>query len=532
MSILFTEELFALFFVITAGLIIGRIKIRGFSLDMSAVIFIALFLGYMGIKVPSVFKSFGLLLFIFTVGMQSGPGFFNSFLSHGRKSVLLVSILILSGVGAALLFCELFGIHNNGMILGLFNGGMTSSIGLAASSDILDSPYISIGYSIAYPFAVILSLLFFQFLPILLRIDWKKEEQISEEEERSKIPVLIRCDYLVENPNIDGKTISELNLRATTQCSISRVKHDGLTITPVKNTKIFTGDVLRIIGAENMHEKIQILIGRPVEDEDMDLRQTGEVVWVLVTNKNVIGKTLAELNLFSNYDSTIVRIRRASVDLPPSGKMKLRFGDRVLVATTTANEKAIAKFLGNDTKLLSDTDFLPITLGIVIGILLGNIQIPLGSFNFKLGLSGGVLISSLILSSIGKTGPIIWSMSSSSNILFRELGLLLFTAAIGTEAGSHISGAFNEGALNLVAIGLLIAITPFIIGFLIGKYCFKMKFLNLMGVLSGGMTTSFGLMAISSKTSSDVPRINYATVYPFGLVLMIIIPQLLALFLK
>ncbi len=526
------EGLFALFLVITVGLIIGRIKIRGFSLDMSAVIFIALFLGYMGVEVPSVFKTFGLLLFIFTVGMQSGPGFFNSFLSDGRKSILFVTLVVLSGVGAALLFCKLFGIADSGLIVGLFTGGMSSSIGLAASSDILNSPYVSIGYSIAYPFSILICLLFFYLLPVVLRVNFKHEEVLSDEEEKQKAPLLVRFDYKVENPNVDGRTISELDLRARTHCSISRIKHADETFGPTKNSHIFLGDILRIIGPADKHEELETLIGKPVEDVDMQFDDKNEVIWLLVTNRKIIGKTLAELNLFSAYDSTIVRIRRAGIDLPPTGRMKLRFGDRLFVSTTKTQEKAISRLFGNDDKRLSDTDFLPITLGILLGILLGSVEIPLGAFSFKLGLSGGVLIASLVLSAIGKTGPVIWSMSSSSNILFRELGLLLFTAAVGTEAGSHISSAFSNGGEKLILIGALISITPFIVGFFLGRYVFKMNFMTLLGTLSGGMTTSFGLMAIGSRTNSDIPRLNYAKVYPFGLVLMIILSQILALALK
>ena len=221
MDELFTQGLFALFFVISVGLMLGRVKIKGFSLDVSGVIFIAMLLGYWGVEIPKMFQNFGILLFIFTVGIQSGPTFFATLFSDGKKPIFLTAILVCTGALLSVVLCYVFGLGDVGSILGVFNGGMASSIGLAASIDIVPSAKISLDYSLIYPFGVVITILFFQLLPTVCKIDFKKENAMDAEDNRKRNPIILRCDYRIENPAIDGRKISDLNFRTTTGGDIS-----------------------------------------------------------------------------------------------------------------------------------------------------------------------------------------------------------------------------------------------------------------------------------------------------------------------
>jgi len=526
MDNLISVSYLALFLIISLGLLAGRAKIKGFSLDISAVIFIAMLMGHFGFRLPSEYQHIGLLLFIFTIGIQSGPGFFRSFRQYGKQLFIIATIIIASGALVTYGISHLLSI-DKALAVGLFNGAMTSTPGLAAAVEVSGSPLASIGYGIAYPFGVVGVVLFVSLLPKLLKVDFKKSEEEFTKNLHQSYPEFIPGNFRVENPNIHGKNLKDLKFRTATNCVISRVKHNGVTTTPSRDSILHIGDIIRALGTKDDLENVKLLIG-PATDEVLDLDKGHDVQWLLVTSKQVINKPLQKLNLGANYDATVVRIRRSGIELKPMHYTMLRFGDRLLVASSRESMRQVVKLLGNDDKRLSETDFLPITLGIVIGILVGMINIPVfGLFNFSLGITGGVLASALVLSGIGKTGPIIWSMSSNANQLFRELGLLMFLATVGCEAGGHIAGTFSEYGASLLIAGAAITLIPLIIAFITGRYLLKMNFLTLMGVITGGMTSTPGLAAINSQSDSGIAQVAYAAVYPLALVLMIVFSNIL-----
>lgn len=526
MEFLISVSHLALFLIISLGLIVGKASIKGFSLDISAVIFIAMLLGHFGFRLPKEYQQIGLLLFIFTIGIQAGPGFFRSFRQYGKQLFIIAAIIIASGALVTWLLSGLMHI-DKALAVGLFNGAMTSTPGLAAAVEVSKSPMASIGYGIAYPFGVVGVVLFVSFAPKLLRINFKKSEEEFNSGLKQNYPEFIAANFRVENPNINGKSLLELRFKSVTSCVISRIKHLDTTTTPSRDTVLYTGDVIRALGTAEDLEKVKLFIG-PQTDEGLPLDKGHDVQWVLVTNKEVINKPLQKLNLGANYDATVVRIRRSGIEIRPMHYTMLRFGDRLLIATSRDSMRQVVKLLGNDDKRLSETDFLPITLGIVIGILVGMIKIPVfGLFNFSLGITGGVLASALILSGIGKTGPIIWSMSSNANQLFRELGLLIFLATVGCEAGGHIAETFNTYGTGPILAGVAITLIPLIIALIAGIYLLKMNFLTLMGVITGGMTSTPGLAAINTQSDSGIAQVAYAAVYPLALVLMIIFSNIL-----
>ncbi|MBN2091656.1 transporter [candidate division KSB1 bacterium] len=526
MSHLLTNSYFALFLIISLGIILGRFKIKGISLDLSAVIFAALILGHFGVVIPQDFQQIGLVLFIFTIGIQSGPGFFESFRKQG-KQLILVSVVILTVAGlTSVILASVFDVDYK-MVVGLYNGALTSTPGLAAAIESTKSALASIGYGIAYPFGVIGVILFVRLVPKILRKDLKEDEMEYTKSMCIDYPKISNFNFVVENINLNGKAIGELDIAKMTGATISRVMHAGAATTPNPETILHLNDLIKAVGDQEALERVRVLVGRTTTEE-IPLSRHYDVQWVLVTNKKIVNKRLAQLHLPSYYNATITRIRRSGIDISPMPNMQIRFGDRLMVACDKENMKKVVELMGNDDKRLSETDFLPISLGIVLGVILGQINFPLwGNTTFNLGITGGVLAIALILSRIGKTGPIIWSMSGPANQLIRHLGLLLFLAAVGTDAGVHLVDTVMHYGLKLILIGSLITLLPMMAGLIVGHFVFKMNFLTLMGVITGAMTSTPGLAAVDTMTESNAPQIGYATVYPIALVLMIIGSQII-----
>lgn len=516
---LFQNSYFALFVIIALGYMIGKIKVFGVSLDVSAVIFVALVFGHFGVTIDPIIQDIGLVLFIFTIGIQAGPGFFDSLKQHGVKLASLAMILILVAAIVTIV-CQYLCHFEPAIAAGLLAGALTSTPGLASATDQFGS-LSSIGYGIAYPFGVIGVIIFLRLLPKFMRANLGKEEQLWEAETNSNIPLLVAQNFRITNENVNGKTLGELQFRRMTDAVVSRVMHGVEAITPSPTTILYQGDLVRAVGTEESIEKVKLLIGQPI-DQEIPLSGNYDVQSVLVTNKEVVSKTLAQLNLQSNYDATVTRIRRSGIDIKPSPDAKIRFGDKLVVACSKDNMEQVFRLFGNDAKRLSDTDIFPIALGIVLGVLVGK-------FTF-LGLTGGVLVVALVLSRLGKTGPILWTMSSASNLLLRELGLIFFLSVVGTQAGATLVDTYLQYGYELFLAGAIITLVPMIATALIAKLVYKTNLLTLLGALAGGMTSTPGLAAISPMTKSNAPQIAYATVYPIAMVLLVLVVKLLALF--
>ncbi len=522
---LLTNNYFALFLIVALGFILGRVKIVGLSLDVSAVIFVALIFGHFGIIIPIDFQYLGLVLFIFTIGIQAGPGFFESFKKEGRALATFATLLIIVAGLLTIIIVFAFNIDKN-IAIGLFTGALTSTPGLAAAIDYTGSPLASIGYGVGYPFGVIGVILFIRFLPKILGISIKNSEDDHHSKMKEEFPEIVRRNFIVENENVVGKSIGELRIRYMTKAVVSRVVHNGTAVTPTPETILHKGDLIKAVGPEDALKRVELLIGEPTEEE-IPLDPNYDVRSVLVTNKEVVNKTIGQINLLHTYNATITRIRRSGINIPPTPHSKLQFGDKLVIASSKANMEMVANIFGNDQKRLSDTDILPVALGIILGVLVGKINIALGSFSFSPGLTGGVLIVALVLSRIGKTGPVIWTMSGAANQLLRQLGLIFFLAAVGTGAGAEIVSIFEQYGLRLFLFGGLITLIPMILAAVAGKWFFKMNVLSMLGAISGSMTSTPGLAAADSMTETNAHSIAYATVYPVAMVLLIIIVQLI-----
>jgi putative transport protein len=524
---LFSNTYFVLFLIIVIGFIIGRIKIKGISLDVSAVIFVALVFGHYGIEIPKDFQYIGLVLFIFTIGIQAGPSFFESFKKNGRELAVLSSILIGSSGLMAFVIYYFFGIDKN-LVIGLLNGALTSTPGLAAVIDATGSPLASIGYGIGYPFGVIGVILFVSFLPRILRINLKDEEKKYKEEMSAGYPEITKKHYIVENENVIGKTYGELNIRFMTKAVVSRIMQNNVVIAPEPEIVFQRGDVVKAVGTSDALERVKLLIG-PETTQEIPLDTNFDIKSILVTNKNVVKKTLGQINILDTYHATITRIRRSGIDISPSPSTKLQYGDKLVVVCHKTNMKHVSRIFGDDTSKLSNTDFLPIATGIILGILVGKLSINFNSFSFSLGLTGGILLVALVLGRTGKTGPIMWTMTGTANQLLRQFGLLFFLAAVGTSAGSSLVNTFQEYGLELFVYGILITLIPMIITTFIARMFFKLNILTLLGTLTGSMTSTPGLAAVDNLVDIDAPSVAYATVYPIAMVLLIVVVQILSL---
>ncbi|MFI3267783.1 MAG: aspartate:alanine exchanger family transporter [Rikenellaceae bacterium] len=524
---LFSSAYFALFVIVALGFILGRVNFRGISLDVSAVIFVALLFGHFGVVIPSALSEFGMVLFIFTIGMQAGPGFFDSFRSKGKSLVILAIVIIAAAAITAVATKFIFGFNVMDTV-GLLTGALTSTPGLASAKE-LAGDGSAVSYGIAYPFGVIGVILFIKLLPKILNQKVKDVEQEIENRAKEQFPTVHSKVFKVTNTNIFNRSLADLKVRVMTGAVVSRIMNDKGLFTPTAKSLLQEGDLVKAVGTEEALDKMKMFIGE-VCDRDLPLSADLDIVTGLVTNKSIVNATIQSINLQQTYGCTITRVRRSSLDLTPTPDLTLKMGDKLTIVGEKDNLKGALNVLGNDAKRLSDTDLLPVALGVVIGVLFGKISLDFGgSMSFSFGLTGGILLIALSLSAIGKTGPIVWTMSGSANQLLRQLGLILFLAGVGTSAGKTVVATFLESGWSLFIAGFLITLIPMIVAAIVGKYVLKINILDLMGAITGGMTSTPGLAAADSMTDTTAPSVAYATVYPVAMVFLILAVQLIAI---
>lgn len=460
LAFLQANSVLALFIIITVGFVLGNINVKGFSFDVSAVIFVALIFGHYGIQVPGVVQTMGLVLFIFTVGIQAGPGFFDSFRRRGRKYVLMVILLVAFTLLLAVALKYGFDIPS-AMLTGIVCGALTSTPGLSVAIEATNSPLASIGYGIAYPLGVIGVIVFIKLLPRMMRVNPLVEFERLKEADREQHEELLNATFRVEHHAVFGKRISDIQLRSMTGATVTRIQKGVDVIIPEYDTILEGNDLVRVVGTQASLERMELLVGPRVEDIQ-SLNQGYRIESLLLTNKAMVNQPLSRLQIHGGSNVLVTRIRRSGIDFSPSPTTVLKFGDKVTVACHERELAGVSKLLGNNARALSDTDFFPIALGIVLGFFLGNVEVKVGSsFSMSLGLTGGVLVTALLLSNIGKTGPILWTMTGSANNLLRQLGLLLFLAGVGTGAGASLVDTVRETGVFLLLVGGGTDVSPY-----------------------------------------------------------------------
>jgi putative transport protein len=536
------NQLLLLFTVIGLGYLVGQIKVFGFSLGVSAVLFVGIAFGALDkrLGVPESMYIIGLVLFVYAIGLQSGPTFFASFQKRGFRTNGIAATLLASGAIAAIVLWKILGISAPSAA-GLFCGALTNTPALAATVETVRTLSINlpqevadlnanssvVTYGLAYPFGVLGVLLWFFVFTKIFKIDFAKEEAARLKESGSD--TILSRTYHITNPALAGKTVGEsLKLLGQPGFALSRIKKGEMTSIVTPDTFLSAGDWIVAVGTSEALERARILFGEesavhmPLDNTGIDFRR------IFVSHPAVVGKRIHELNLEREFGATITRLRRGDVDFVPSQGTTLELGDRIRVVTRHENIDRITKYFGDSMKSISETDFLSISFGIVLGVMVGMIPFPLPhGMVFKLGFAGGPLIVALLLGRLERTGPIIWALPFTANLVLRQIGLVFFLAGIGTKAGYGFGATFQSGGWGLIAAGALITTCVVVLTILVGYKYLKLPMSAVMGMASGMHTQPACLAYANQQAQSDQPNIWYATVYPASMITKIILAQII-----
>ena len=544
------HTVFILALVIASGIALSRIKIKGVSFGMTWILFTGIvaghFLGAESIHHDTLhfIKEFGLILFVFFIGLQVGPGFFSSLKSGGLKLISLAALVILLGAVTTYVIHLVTGEPLPTMV-GVMSGAVTNTPGLGAAQqafadaggavnkELADS--ISLGYAVAYPLGVIGIIMSMIIMRYVLRIDFKKEDEgLAAMSKETHLPHRYSVEFT--NEMLDGKTIAVAHMLINRQFVVSRIMHtSGEIVMADGNSQLSIGDRLRIICSEEDSEAILAFFGKPVEmtaDEwGATAMQSTPLVSrrILITREDVNGKTFADLRLRTRYGINITRVHRAGVDLIPYQGMELQVGDKVMVVGPEAAVAAAEKALGNSLKKLDHPNLFPIFIGIALGVLLGSLPLMNVPQPVKLGLAGGPLIVAILIGRFGPHFKMVTYTTMSANLMLREIGLAMFLAAVGIGASDGFVDAIINGGYKWIGYGVIITVLPLIIVALIARLKFKVNYYTMMGLMSGAMTDPPALGFANQSSGNDMPAIGYATVYPVVMFLRVLTAQLMML---
>lgn len=533
--------------VAVVGLWIGNVKIRGVGFGIGGVLFGGIIVGHFvdqaGVALSSpmlhFIQEFGLILFVYTIGIQVGPGFFASLRVSGlRLNLFAILIVILGGLVTAVLH-KLFNIPLP-VVLGIFSGAVTNTPALGAGQQILRDlgvPFevvdqMGMSYAMAYPFGICGILLTMWLVRLFFRINVEKEAQQFEESSGNGHAHLHTINVRVENPNLHQMAIQDVPMLNSDNIVCSRLKRGELLMVPASGTLIQAGDLLHLVGRPEDLHNAQLVIGQEVATS-LSTRGTDlKVERVVVTNEKVLGKKIRDLHVKQRYDVVISRLNRAGVELVASSSASLQFGDILNLVGRPEAIDAVAAELGNAQQKLQQVQMLPVFIGIGLGVLLGSIPLFIPGFPaaLKLGLAGGPLIMALILGRIGSIGKLYWFMPPSANLALRELGIVLFLAVVGLKSGGDFVATLTQGdGLSWIAYGIFITAIPLLTVGILARMLANMNYLTLCGMLAGSMTDPPALaFANNLHATSGAAALSYATVYPLVMFLRIITPQLLA----
>lgn len=533
--------------VAVVGLWIGNVKIRGVGFGIGGVLFGGIIVGHFvdqaGVTLSSpmlhFIQEFGLILFVYTIGIQVGPGFFASLRVSGlRLNLFAILIVILGGLVTAVLH-KLFNIPLP-VVLGIFSGAVTNTPALGAGQQILRDlgvPFevvdqMGMSYAMAYPFGICGILLTMWLVRLFFRINIEKEAQRFEESSGNGHAHLHTINVRVENPNLNQMAIQDVPMLNSDNIVCSRLKRGELLMVPAPGTLIQAGDLLHLVGRPEDLHNAQLVIGQEVATS-LSTRGTDlKVERVVVTNEKVLGKKIRDLHVKQRYDVVISRLNRAGIELVASSSASLQFGDILNLVGRPEAIDAVAAELGNAQQKLQQVQMLPVFIGIGLGVLLGSIPLFIPGFPaaLKLGLAGGPLIMALILGRIGSIGKLYWFMPPSANLALRELGIVLFLAVVGLKSGGDFVATLTQGdGLSWIAYGIFITAIPLLTVGILARMLAKMNYLTLCGMLAGSMTDPPALaFANNLHATSGAAALSYATVYPLVMFLRIITPQLLA----
>ncbi len=539
-------------FVIGVGIFLGRFKVKGVSLGSTWILFLGILMGHLGFKadldVLHFVKEFGLILFVFSIGMQVGPGFFHSFKSGGVKMNLLATLCILLAVLVTWGISALTG-EDLGTMTGVMSGAVTNTPGLgAAQQTYIDvavaggvsklaageaSEHLASAYAVAYPMGVIGVILIILLGKAIFRIDPQKElDDLKAQDE--VVDKARRMHVAVENPAIFGKKLEDVLKDFGSGFVVSRVMKGEQIISPGADTVLEEGDKLLVVTSQHEVDKIRILFGQEVAMHQTDwVRKDHNMVTrrIVVTKSDLTGKKLKELAFRSAYGVSVTRVIRAGVELVAGPDLYVQMGDGLMCVGTVDNIENLAKKVGNSNDALNKPNLVPIFLGIVVGIVFGSIPIRFPGIPqaIKLGLAGGPLIIAILLGHFGPKYKITTYTTTSANLMLREIGISLFLAAVGIGAGDNFWSSIVGGGYWWILYGALVTMIPVGITFIVARALCHLNFYQICGLISGTCTNPPVLAFAQGMYGSDYTSVNYATVYPLSMFLRVLVAQLLIL---
>ena len=524
------HSILLLSFVIAAGIQLGKIKVFGVSLGITLVLFVGIILGHFGFtinhNVIHFFKEFGLILFVYSVGMQVGPGFFSSFKQGGITLNMLACGIVFLGVLTAVILHYATGIPMPTMV-GILSGAVTNTPGLGAAQQAFSDMHgvsdntIALGYAVAYPLGVIGIILSIILIKYIFRVSFDKENEQLNSEDSSHTNEAKPISLIVKNPAIFNKTVAELsNLLEHRDFVISRVWRDSNKQIEIAsaNTVLQENDKVFVITTETDAETIKTFIGEEIDMERKQwIRMESQFInrRILITKPELNGKRLGQLKLRKLYGINITRINRAGVDLVAKPGLTLQVGDRVNVVGTETAVSNVEKVLGNSMKRLNEPNLITIFVGIALGIVLGSIPISFPGIPqpVKLGLAGGPLVVAILISRFGYHYKLITYTTQSANLMLREIGITLFLACVGISAGDgFVDTIVNNGGFAWIGYGFIITFVPLMIIGCIGRYFCKVNYFTLMGLIAGSTTDPPALAYSNATAGNDAPSVGYATI--------------------
>ena len=533
-------------FVISGGVMLGKIKFFGISLGVTFVLFVGIFVGHFGFTVNDevlhFVREFGLILFIFSIGLQVGPAFFSSFKKGGMVQNLLAASVVLLGVGITIgLFYAFQGRISMPMLVGVLSGAVTNTPGLGAAQEALkqlheagqlpEIPQIALGYAVAYPLGVVGIILSLITIRFIFKVSFDAENKKLLESRTAPTETTKIFSIKVQSKAIDGKNLQQIRKLIGRQFVVSRQLSNGNFTVPNGNTIIHNDDIILVVSTEADSDAIVDLMGE-LSDYDWSASENKMISRRIVITRGVInGKTLASLKLRSvNVNCT--RVIRSGFDLLANPDLVLQVGDRVMVVGTPDAIKRVEDMLGNTLKRLDEPHIITIFVGIFFGILFGSIPffIPGMPMPVKLGLAGGPLVVAILLGRFGSKLKLITYTTQSANLMLREIGITLFLASVGlASGGKFVETVISSNGLIWVMCGFIITTLPLLIVGFVGRKFLKMNYFNLMGLLSGSMTDPPALAYSNATAGNDAPAISYSTVYPLTMFLRVILAQILIL---
>lgn len=512
---LFDNEILLLLFTILSGSALGRVTVRGFSLGTSCVLFVALVVGHYGYELPQYAGQFGLILFVYCLGISAGPQFFRMLNQHAKTLAVVGVAMILAAAAATYGFARFSGLPAD-LAGGLFAGALTSTPALAAATEALPpDSQVAVGFGIAYPFGAIGVVIFVQ---LAARMFGGADE--AESEAGQKAAKIARVTVEVLNPSIYGLKASDLSILERFRCQISRARV-GDNLVPISGEYVLQeGQELLLVGHEDDVQYVADYIGRTTEQRDYVLDTERQRRRVVVTGKDVIGKTLKELHLRGRFGVTITRVTRQNVEFVPTANDAIHFGDALTAIGEPDGLAEFEKEAGHRERSLDETDLISLSAGLLLGILAGMVRVEFAGMSLSLGLAGGPLVVGLLLGHFGNVGPIRAHFPLAARLLLTEVGLAMFLANAGVTAGEQLVPVVKQYGVSICLGAVLITVLPMIVGVLVTRFVFQVGLYRSLGAICGAMTSTPGLGALMTQVESDVPVTAYATVYPIALILM------------